>query len=214
MEEFTEGQGYFSYPGACFETRFDGVVNSKVVNEIYNVFVPSATDVIWFNLVWNNVSLPRISFISWLIMHGRLPTQDWLVKFHLLTNNLCVLCKISPESHDHLFASCPFTRRVLGCILRATGVRFVGNSLTDWVRFFNSSNAQGSVVFRVRAAALCCAFSGIWFARNNVAFKKQVPVLQVVCKGVALDLAMMINLKCKKPTNRFVRYVLANLAKV
>ncbi|XP_059650451.1 uncharacterized protein LOC132296256 [Cornus florida] len=61
----------------------------------------------WHNLVWQSTTIPRMKFILWLAVQSKLPTLD--NKSMSSHTNICPLCRLSTESHDHIFLNCPFT---------------------------------------------------------------------------------------------------------
>ncbi|KAK3221993.1 hypothetical protein Dsin_009018 [Dipteronia sinensis] len=59
----------------------------------------------WLELVWYSHNIPRMSFILWLAIRGRLSTLDRVHLHNPRVGTLCVLCSSSPETHAHLFLS-------------------------------------------------------------------------------------------------------------
>ncbi|KAK3189384.1 hypothetical protein Dsin_028945 [Dipteronia sinensis] len=57
----------------------------------------------WFKLVWFPQNIPRMSFILWVAIRGRLPTRNRIHKYDPMAVTTCVLCNTYPESHAHLF---------------------------------------------------------------------------------------------------------------
>ncbi|XP_059639647.1 uncharacterized protein LOC132282028 [Cornus florida] len=60
----------------------------------------------WHNLVWHSLTIARMKFNHWLVAQSRLPPLDR--KSMANHNNICSLCSMSTESHDHLFFNCSF----------------------------------------------------------------------------------------------------------
>jgi len=54
--------------------------------------------------VWKNIAPPKVEFMLWLALLGKLNTRDLLVKKGILPHqaNLCSFCSEQPESIDHL----------------------------------------------------------------------------------------------------------------
>ncbi|XP_071714993.1 uncharacterized protein [Rutidosis leptorrhynchoides] len=75
-----------------------------------------ASPVTWYSIVWFPQSVPRFSFIMWLVVKEKLKTQDRLKAWDIGTaqnmNALCALCNVQQDSHDHLFFECPFSNQV------------------------------------------------------------------------------------------------------
>ncbi|KAL3510953.1 hypothetical protein ACH5RR_030354 [Cinchona calisaya] len=58
----------------------------------------------WHKLVWGKNSVPRFSFILWLLCKRKLTTKDQLKKWGIvLTNDKCELCSDQAETMVHLF---------------------------------------------------------------------------------------------------------------
>ena len=52
---------------------------------------------------------PRSAFILWMAVNGKLLTQDKMAKWSMGVL-LCPLCSKCPDSHDHLFFKCEFSK--------------------------------------------------------------------------------------------------------
>ncbi|KAK3225421.1 hypothetical protein Dsin_005283 [Dipteronia sinensis] len=57
----------------------------------------------WFKLVWSPQNIPRMSFILWMAIRGRLSPRDHIHKYDPMAVTTCVLCNSHLESHAHLF---------------------------------------------------------------------------------------------------------------
>ncbi|KAL0295131.1 UNVERIFIED_CONTAM: hypothetical protein Scaly_3109300 [Sesamum calycinum] len=87
----------------------DGSFNTSTA---YDLFHPPGPKVAWSSLLMGSFKIPKNCFILWLAIMGRLSTLDkpWL--HHI--GGSCILCQDGvPETHDHLFFSCSFSRRCL-----------------------------------------------------------------------------------------------------
>lgn len=51
----------------------------------------------------------KFSFITWLAMLDRLSTMDRVSKWSIGVDDVCVLCRTSPESQSHIFFDCLFS---------------------------------------------------------------------------------------------------------
>ncbi|XP_075092309.1 uncharacterized protein LOC142172559 [Nicotiana tabacum] len=49
---------------------------------------------------------PKVVFILWLLMHGRLQTADRLKKWKIQVDEICCFCKQALETKEHIFAEC------------------------------------------------------------------------------------------------------------
>nr|XP_043633199.1 uncharacterized protein LOC122604369 [Erigeron canadensis] len=70
----------------------------------------------WAALVWYSQCIPRHAFLLWLVLARKLKTQDKMLSWDKSGNmNLrllcCSLCKRGPDSHEHLFFDCDFSKQ-------------------------------------------------------------------------------------------------------
>ena len=65
----------------------------------------------WARLTWSRGSIPRHSFVSWLIMRNRLPVRERLAKYTAIPT-ACQFCQSDAESIEHLFYNCIGVREV------------------------------------------------------------------------------------------------------
>ncbi|KAJ9557288.1 hypothetical protein OSB04_011902 [Centaurea solstitialis] len=83
------------------------------VRNAYDLFEGILPIVPWWESVWFKGHIPKHSFCLWTACLNRLPTLDRLAAWKEEPPDLsCRLCSISPESHDHLFFECSFSRQV------------------------------------------------------------------------------------------------------
>lgn len=90
----------------------------------------------WFMVVWSRYHLPRFAFIIWVTFWKRLPTLVKLSQWGIASSDLCLLCQSQPETQDHLFFQCPFSKSVwkstlikLSCKTLVTS----WDSISDWL---------------------------------------------------------------------------------
>lgn len=53
-----------------------------------------------------------ISFITWLAVLNRLATGDRILRWNSQADPTCWLCKFDPETRDHIFFECAFSKEV------------------------------------------------------------------------------------------------------
>ncbi|GJY05634.1 RNA-directed DNA polymerase, eukaryota, reverse transcriptase zinc-binding domain protein, partial [Tanacetum coccineum] len=66
----------------------------------------------WFSMAWFAQSIPRHAFVSWLAVQKRLMTQDKLLRWRPNDDLKCALCNKCPDSHNHLFFTCDFSKGI------------------------------------------------------------------------------------------------------
>ncbi|GJW71932.1 reverse transcriptase zinc-binding domain-containing protein [Tanacetum coccineum] len=87
----------------------------------------------WYHVVWFSQCVPKHAFMMWLAIQGKLLTQDRLMKWNKDKNLKCPLCKTCPDSHDHLFFGCDFSKKVWEGMKKKGMFSFGCNGLKDTV---------------------------------------------------------------------------------
>ncbi|GJS39442.1 reverse transcriptase domain, reverse transcriptase zinc-binding domain protein [Tanacetum coccineum] len=92
-------------------------------------------EVDWFKLVWSTYSIPRHAIHMWLVMRKRLLTQDRMRQWDVdsiidLKLLWCPICKMQPDSHDHLFFECAYSSQnnvdsIVGRLIVAASSYFI-----------------------------------------------------------------------------------------
>ncbi|XP_074267047.1 uncharacterized protein LOC141590350 [Silene latifolia] len=118
----------------------------------------------WRFMCWNSLNVPRTSFICWASLHKRLLTRDRLVQMGICQDVLCCLCAKEPETHDHLFSGCDFTKRCVDLLKLKIRINFPEH---DMVRWF-SARTRFSVLQKLIAGACYVGLIyAVWSARNK-----------------------------------------------
>ncbi|CAL1408552.1 unnamed protein product [Linum trigynum] len=86
------------------------------VTKVWETIRVKQPQVPWCKLVWKSLCSPRDKHIIWLIIQDRISTLDKIQKWNAGIINLCPLCRSVPESRDHLFFDCIYSRNVMQVI--------------------------------------------------------------------------------------------------
>lgn len=120
--------------------------------------------VTWFNCVWNRYVIPKHSFIGWLAMQERLLTQDRLARMGVTTAGICYLCAQGMETHQHLFADCPYTQK---CFAQLTEWLNITWTFPDTWKHILNDRKMTVFARQVVCAILMATYYGIWHNRNT-----------------------------------------------
>ena len=74
------------------------------------------SSVSWASTVWYAGHVPRYAFLLWLVMRGRIKTQDRLQRLWLYIVSRCALCCRAYEDLLHLFLGCSFSRKMASLV--------------------------------------------------------------------------------------------------
>ncbi|XP_022030707.1 uncharacterized protein LOC110931630 [Helianthus annuus] len=136
-------------------------------------------EVNWCNIVWFSQCIPRHAFMMWLVMKGKLLTQDKILNWELsrrknMNMMCCLLCYKNFDSHAHLFFECEYSSQVWLIIRNKVGmstVRPIWADIVDWLLARARSKAAGFFVAKILVAAALCF---VWQERNARLFKNQL----------------------------------------
>ena len=84
------------------DTKYEEVLGIHI-SEAYKRIRGDVANVEWRSLVCHSVACPKQVFTSWVALHGRLRTEDVLLKWDMQITGDCVLCGCHLETLPHLF---------------------------------------------------------------------------------------------------------------
>ena len=125
----------------------------------------------WFNIVWFPQNIPRMGFILWLAIKGRLSTLDRVQRYDPQVIATCVLCNSQTETHAHLFFECLYSKAIWTQLLNMCGCTWIGlswNDFIDWISIHWKGNSPSTVTKKL---CLAVAVYFIWRERNCRIFK-------------------------------------------
>ncbi|XP_019257757.1 PREDICTED: uncharacterized protein LOC109235971 [Nicotiana attenuata] len=118
-------------------------------------------------------------------MRKRLLTKEKTMKLNITEDNECMLCEGKPESIDHLFFDCTYSRMCLTEVLQWLGMNIQNTEVTGIGRRM-ARIAKGKAGRSFTKAALAAVIYYIWKARNEALWRKRVPRPQVLLKQIQL----------------------------
>ncbi|XP_074289275.1 uncharacterized protein LOC141614429 [Silene latifolia] len=134
------------------------------IKQGYNFIRPDIEKVRWAALVTVRWMLPRHRFCMWLIAQERLLTQDRLKKMQIIPDNLCFLCGLGEEDHEHLFFRCEYSRKCRDLVHRWCPFQVPAEHCCDWwVKWRSRCLARKKVI----AVVLAALMNNIWWCRNK-----------------------------------------------
>ncbi|XP_028105446.1 uncharacterized protein LOC114304489 [Camellia sinensis] len=140
--------------------------------------------VAWYKLLWGPLTIPRVSFIVWIALHGRLNTGDRLESFGMSDDFKCSFCNHHTESHSHLFFNCIFSLKVWDAIKAKCNVKWPDIFWPDIVHVaIRESRGKSLKAITTRLSLLCIVYQ-IWIERNNRIFNKEMKPEEVVIKTI------------------------------
>jgi len=175
----------------------DGLYTAKSAYEIqfrgsYCSFKPG--------YLWSAYAEPKHRFFSWLLVQEKILTADKLQARNWPCNPLCLLCKIAPESAQHICLQCPYAQHVWELVQSWSHdlVRKpdANSTIEDW--WTDSLQSMPKEQRRTKAAILIYTVWNLWNERNRRTFQgkeaEPLMVLQLIKEEIGLRLRA-----CGKP---------------
>jgi hypothetical protein len=97
--------------------------------------------------VWKAATEPKCMFSSWLVMHDKVLTADYMARRNWPCNPLCSLCYCLSETPPHLVTQCNFTEATWNVV----ATRYSLPQFTDlpnagdpreWMQYLNSRGTR------------------------------------------------------------------------
>ncbi|XP_074309508.1 uncharacterized protein LOC141643988 [Silene latifolia] len=134
------------------------------VKDGYSWLRPSLATVPWRYVCWNDLNIPKTSFIYWATMHKRLLTKDRLIRMGIQVDPTCFLCGMVVESHDHLFFDCCYSKKCVLSLQQSLKISFPISDLAGW---FKRGNGRSKLQRKITCALSVGLVYAIWNARNK-----------------------------------------------
>ncbi|KAL7204695.1 hypothetical protein ACSBR2_017740 [Camellia fascicularis] len=138
----------------------------------------------WSKIIWGPHNIPKVSFVVWMAILGRLNTGERLKIFGVTQSAECVFCQHPCEDHNHLFFECPFSERVWTCIKGKINVDWPSIQWNDLIHLIAKSMKGKSLGTIITKLAFTCTVYQLWIARNNRVFSKDMVPEEVVIKCI------------------------------
>ncbi|XP_058782553.1 uncharacterized protein LOC131657058 [Vicia villosa] len=122
-------------------------------------------------LKWNNAR-PRALITLWLLCHGKPATKDRMIRFGLITESICSMCKEADESINHIFFECRVTNKIWKTTLGWMNIDRDPkgwNAELEWIDENTKKKGWKSSILKMACAE---AVYEILSYRNAIVFKK------------------------------------------
>ena len=138
--------------------------------------------------IWRAHAEPKCRFFAWLVAHKKIRTAENLALRGWPHDPICKLCRIHPETVQHLCHECTFTTAVRDSVLTANDLPTPSmTSTTDrdfdgwWLHYIQSLPKERR---RVASGIIIYIIWGVWKERNRRVFsnlaKNVVDVVRLV----------------------------------
>ncbi|XP_058195059.1 uncharacterized protein LOC131311586 [Rhododendron vialii] len=110
-----------------------------------------------------------------MAMQGKLASKDRLLKWSVVDNATCVLCRNGAlESHNHLFFDCTFSRAVWKEILQRIHIHRGPLMWEDEKKWFLLHSKGKTIRESILKLSLDATVYGVWCERNMMIFQQKM----------------------------------------
>ncbi|KAI3421504.1 uncharacterized protein J3R85_012196 [Psidium guajava] len=146
-------------------------------NQPSTSFTPSRR--LWHK-IWQLQVPPKIKFFTWKLCHNAIPLKDNLLRRKITGDAICSLCKTQPETSEHIFLLCPWTRNVWEHPKIRIQITDTDCSRMDkWLDELLEKRDT-----HLGLEELAVTLWEIWKARNNSVFRHKNPNFETLIEAV------------------------------
>lgn len=138
--------------------------------------------------LWKAWAPLKTKFTIWLAVHDRLWTSARRHRHGLQDSPACAFCLQEPETCDHLFHGCCFTRQIwyaVSVILGLHEFAQVGISFVDW--WLQARRRKAKSVRKGIDSTVMLVSWRLWKQRNEQVFNNHTPTVPTVVDSLIED---------------------------
>jgi len=149
----------------------------------------------WAKAIWSPDIPSSKSFLSWRLMHDKVPTDENLMFRGSYMSSMCSSCHSCFETSFHLFFKCPFAIRMRTWLAFILNKSLHFNSLGDiWSVLDSNWSSQCKVTIW---ACIINILNVIWFRRNHSRFQDKTISWRVAINLIISKVSLSGNLTLK-----------------
>ena len=173
----------------CWNSSGDGELTSKIA---YNTITGTNPKVLWANLLWNSYIPPSRSFITWRLIHNKLPTNENLRRRGCYIVSICSFCFKNAESAQHLFFNCPVASILWEWLAKGTAQTL---DCTNCLNLILGRVGIGSkLVQQLLNSAIIHIIWAIWIERNHRNFHNKQQAITTLFNTMIAEVKLSFNL--------------------
>jgi len=137
--------------------------------------------------VWMKIAPPKVEFMTWLALLGKLNTRDLLQRKGIITAeaNTCAFCAAYQETGDHLLMGCVNSWRVWENIAEELGISIEAKqTYREFYEWWMSRRVQNPVWKKFIIVGFFATTWSIWQKRNMMIFQEQTYDHQSLCQTI------------------------------
>jgi len=126
--------------------------------------------------VWMNIAPPKVEFMLWLALLGKLNTRQMLMRKGIIPQeaNVCTFCSSQPEDIDHILLGCLLSRNIWLSFAADLGITMEPSQtfrlFYDW---WMSRRISNKLRRKIHILSFFAITWSLWTKRNMMIFKNQ-----------------------------------------
>ncbi|XP_038991981.1 uncharacterized protein LOC120115320 [Hibiscus syriacus] len=140
------------------------------VGELWEEIRVKGVKVLWQNLIWFPLHIPKHSVIAWMVFLDRLPTKDRLQCMGLEIGVKCANCNDALETMDHLLLECTLASAIWETVLNLSGLRINSLCCEAEIAWASGACKGKSLLTTIMKLAWCAQIYTLWEERNRRLF--------------------------------------------
>ena len=132
------------------------------IKEVWKCMRIDYPSVDWYKVVWFSQCNPRMAFILWMAIKGRLQTHDRVMKWNNDPNMKCPLCKKVSDSHRHLFFECEYSGDVWKMLKDKLEIMWMSNSWSTIIEQYANDTCNSSIGSVLKRIGLATCVYHLW----------------------------------------------------
>lgn len=154
------------------------------ISKTYRILKGNESVVDWSYAVWERAIIPKHRFILWLAMLDRLQTTHRLNRMGISESDTCIICGARPETQEHLFTKCEFSKRCWDGVMCWLGFKYKQvhyQRMIQWARKgYKGSKWRKKIILTTMAATIY----SIWQVRNRGWWEKSIPNVHKIVEEI------------------------------
>ncbi|GKA67747.1 RNA-directed DNA polymerase, eukaryota, reverse transcriptase zinc-binding domain protein [Tanacetum coccineum] len=172
----------------------DWLVKYPILNQIHVPNISHQDDYV----VWIDESSKETKYTvkkAWESLREKRPHVNWYhvtMKWNKDKNLKCPLCKSCPDSHDHLFFGCDFSKKVWEGMKKKGMFRYGYNGLKDTVVKLAARKFKSNIWQINNKIILSATVYNIWVERNKRIFTNEARSVEVLIKDLQREITIIL----------------------
>lgn len=146
-------------------------LNKFKMSKTYMVIHADDETVDWRALFYHNIARPRAQFTTWLTCHRKLATKDRLLRFNMIVDSECDICKQAEESRSHLFFECNSNDEIWQQVLMWLKIDHKPLQWQEELKWIIKVISNKGSKAKVLKMAFVEVIYGIWARQNDIVYR-------------------------------------------